>query len=290
MKRFCVYAGCLMACVVFLSLLNDWIVIRLIRKSNSLMMCKMERFWQICEKDDFPILGSSRAQSNFVPSLISNRCYNYGCDGMHLPEVVFLLKGLKGRESSLPIIVNLDPWEFYGFDNPEFVGDYRLAPKSGRMLFLDRIPGVRFYGETRKAFVAYVNERKSVTKKIDNGAVLLKTSRTPNEWAVINRKLAQQKFVPDVHAAKIFENALVDLAPRKVYVVVSPCNSRFMELYENMDDLCRYLTHLAMLPNVTVVNLFGNAKFTDADFADPTHLNCDGAQKFTEILKTFIKE
>ena len=44
------------------------------------------------------------------------------------------------------------------------------------------------------------------------------------------------------------------------------------------------------LPNVSVVNMFGDDRFTDADFVDTTHLNVKGAYKFTSFLKVLLKD
>ena len=241
----------------------------------------MERLWNDAFPDEVAILGSSRAQSNFMPSKMSSECFDYGADGMGMPEVLFLLKHLAQRKTSAPVIVNLDPWGFGGFDHPAFVGDYRLAPQSGRTGFVDALPGMRFHGALRKNLVAWLNQRKAVTKVIDGGAVLLKTSRTPAEWGTINAKLTPWGFTRSAVGEKEFEEVVKSLAPRKVMVVVGPCASHFMELYPSMDEFNRYLGHLRTIDNVTVVNLFGDADFSDSDFTDPTHLNIGGATKFT---------
>ena len=282
MKRFLVYFLVTALVSVTLALVNDGLNLMLIRSSCSSPAYKMERLWSDAFPDEVAILGSSRAQSNFMPSKMSLECFNYGADGMGMPEVLFLLKHLAQRKTSAPVIVNLDPWGFGGFDHPAFVGDYRLAPQSGRTEFVDALPGMRFHGALRKNLAAWLNQRQAVTKVIDGGAVLLKTSRTPAEWDVINAKLTPWEFTRSAEGEKEFEGAVKSLAPRKVIVVVGPCASHFMELYPSMDEFKRFLEHLRTINNVTVVNLFGDADFSDSDFTDPTHLNIRGAAKFTE--------
>ena len=284
MKHFLLYCLALALCVVVFAMANDVANLWLIRSSSGNPAYKIERLWRGYERDEIPILGSSRAQGNFVPSEISPRCFDYGCDGMGMPEVVFLLKEIAKRYTDAPVIVNLDPWGFGGFGNPHFVGDYRLVPESGRVGLVETLPGLRFHGALRKSLTAWLNERKAVTKVIDNGAVILKNSRTAEEWRVIKSKLTPLAFVGSDKGEAAFEAALSALAPRKVIVAVGPCCSRFVELYPSKAELDAYLTHLSTIGNVVVINLYGNLQFTDEDFTDPTHLNINGAHKFTQMF------
>lgn len=289
MRRFLLYCLALALFVVALAMANDAANLWLIRSSSGNPAYKMERLWHGYEKDEIPILGSSRAQGNFVPSMISERCFDYGCDGMALPEVIFLLKRIAARTADSPVILNLDPWGFEGFEKPHFVGDYRLVPESGRVDFYGSLPGIRFHGALRMSLAAWLNSRKAVTEVVDCGARLLTRSRTQAEWKVINSKLKPWPFTQNTEGEHEFELALAALAPRKIIVAVGPCASRFMELYPSRRELGRYLGHLRLIDNVVVVNLFGSDIFTDDDFADPTHLNITGAKKFSAVLKDAVR-
>jgi hypothetical protein len=168
-----------------------------------------------------------------------------------------------------------------------WVGDYRLAPRSGRSTVLDAIPGIRFYGMFRKNLTDYLNGKKAVTKVVDRGAVLLKTSRSEKEWEVINSKLTSWHFKYANWIEK-FEKSIQALSPRVVIVVVCPCSSRNTELFRDKNNLQAFLTQISKLLNVRVINYYGSDKFSDADFTDPTHFNVDGARKFTRMLKREI--
>jgi len=163
-----------------------------------------------------------------------------------------------------------------------------LAPKSGRINGVDTILGIRFYGYLRKSATDWLNSRAAVTKVIDNGAVLLKTSRSSSEWDVINRKQKPYSFRRDEESCAIFKETLNGLLPRKVYVVVAPCSKRFMELFEGRDEFERFMKELDAMSNICVVNMFGDNRFTDADFVDTTHLNIEGARKFTLTIMVAI--
>lgn len=290
MSRFLKFVALVFACTVALALINDFACRWFISQSTGNPIYKMERLWQSGDKDEIAIVGSSRAQANYVPSLIGTNCFNYGCDGQGYAETLFHLTALKARGGDAPIIINFDPWWITISKEADYVGDYRLAPNSGRVCGVDAIPGIRFYGYLRKSVTDWLNARAAVTKVIDNGAVLIKTSRSSSEWEVINRKQEPYSFRRDQESCSAFKKILREFGPRKVYVVVAPCSKRFMELFEGRDEFDCYMKELDDVPNVTVVNMFGDYRFTDADFVDTTHLNMDGASKFTGLVIGAIKD
>ena len=288
MKKFLIYfAGVALATVV-LALLCDIANMYLVHHSSGNPISKMERLWQKSNNDEIPILGSSRALGNFVPSELSPKCFNYGVNGMGLSEVLFNLKALEGIEATTPIILNFDPWSKIIDSDGSWVGDYRLSPQSGRSDIIDAIPGIRFYGMFRKNLTDYLNTRKAVTKVVDKGAVLLKTSRTNKEWEIINSKLKSWDF-EYVEWVNRFEESVLVLAPRNVIVVVCPCSSSKTELFTGRKNLESFLMRISKLSNVTVINYYGSDKFSDSDFTDPTHFNIEGARKFSRMLKKELR-
>lgn len=97
MNGFLRFVGLILTCAVALALINDWLCRWLISQSTGNPIYKMERLWQSDDKNEIAILGSSRAQSNYVPSLIATNCFNYGCDGQGYAETLFHLTALKAR-------------------------------------------------------------------------------------------------------------------------------------------------------------------------------------------------
>ena len=61
-----------------------------------------------------------------------------------------------------------------------------------------------------------------------------------------------------------------------------------MDLFRGLDVLCQYMKELDSIPNVTVVNMLVDKRFSQADFVDTTHLNIEGAYKFTSFLVELI--
>ena len=284
MSRFLRFVALVSACTVGLALINDFACRWFISQSTGNPIYKMERLWQSGDKGEIAIVGSSRAQSNYVPSLIATNCFNYGCDGQGYAETLFHLSALKARGGDVPVIINYDPWWVTISKSGEYVGDYRLAPASGRVSGIDAIPGIRLYGYLRKSVTDWLNAKAAVTKVIDNGAVLIKTSRSSSEWDVINGKQKPYSFKRDEESCATFKEALNGFAPRKVYVAVAPCSKRFMELFEGREEFARFMNELDDMPNVSVVNMFGDDRFLEVDFVDTTHLNIDGARKFTHSI------
>ena len=165
MKRFLIYLSVFLMAIVGFFRGSDQLNVALIRSAPGNPFAKMERLYANPEPDEIAILGSSQALANLAPSAISPRCFNYGIDAMRMQEVMELLKVVKARPTDAPVIVNIDPWG--GFTGTRFQGDYRLAPQSGRLSLVDRLPGMRFFGSLRKNLVSAIEERRTVTKKID---------------------------------------------------------------------------------------------------------------------------
>lgn len=282
MKRFAAYTSLLFLTIVFMALGMDCVNLGLTRASSANPAYKMERLYGAPEVDEVAIVGSSRALTHLVPSRLSPKSFNYGVSGMGMREAMTILEVLRARRTSAPVILNFDPWGGWGeWGADGLKGDYRLVPQRGHVAWVDRIPGVRFFGMLRKDLVSYLNMKGSVTKIVDRGAELIKTSRTAEEWAVIRGKTAVCAFE---HCAKD-ETALCDLltslAPRQVYVLVSPCAACWKSKFIGKTELDGYLNRLEKIPNVRLFNYFEAPEFSDADFVDPTHLNVAGAMKLS---------
>ena len=293
MKKFLAYSAAVIAGTVLLALANDFANVWFITHSNSSPAYKMQRLFSKDFVDEIPIIGSSRAQANLVPSLIAPNCFNYGLDGEGIGETLFHLEALAkktgGGISSQPVIVNIDPWGLNASTAEHLVGDYRLAPASGKTKLTDRIVGIRFHGALRKSITDWLNEKKTVTKKIDNGAALLLNVRSKEEWATINANQKPYSFSIDREVYERLVNVLKSLAPRQIYLVVAPCSSRFRELYSGREEMEKFLDDIAKQPNVAVISCFWNENFTDDDFTDSTHLCSEGAKKYTHFIVNQIE-
>lgn len=297
MRRFLITVAGLFLFAAVVLLLLDRLNVALITASPGTSAYKMWRLFETHPRDEIAILGSSRASQNVAPSLLSPHAFNYGMDGSAQGETLFLLATLLRQEGDAPILVNLDPWGFRGTPEPTLVGDYRLVlgdpevrkrlPPEKRPLKA-RIPGIRFHGALRPNLAAWLNAQMSVTKRIDNGATLQVFSRTPEEWAFINATISAQDFAfPDDWKAAL--RTLCPQARRPVVWFVGPCSPRWMALYAGREKLRAGLRWLAAQPNQYVIDLL-DLPYGEELFMDPTHLNLQGAERFTMALRQALRE
>ena len=286
-------------CVAFYDVANVW----LIRHAPGNSAYKIERLLANGEVDEIPILGSSRAETCYAPSVLGTNVFNYGISGSCIRETLFHLRMVLERKTSGDVIVNLDPWGFayYGTEKKSgFAGSYGLAAvrtavreglPEGLISLSDWLPGIRFQGRLRANLTAWLNARKAVTKKVDHGAALLKRSRTEQEWEVIDSTLKAEPFaIPndEVEAElKEIDRLLKERPQVHVFWVVAPASPSWRRLYTGEEALGRFLAGLH--GQQCAVNLLMNEEFDKDDFADPTHLNLQGADKFSRLLKERIE-
>ena len=306
MKKFLLFAFGLIAVFLSLTFAYDGLNLALVRSSSGNGAYKMERFFGELDEDEIPILGSSRAQANFVPSELDARCFNYGIDGSPIGETLFQLRDLVSRKKTGAVLVNVDPWGFAFFDNVTFRGGYLLAARSsavrhrlprGVVNGLAWLPGIRFQGQLRANLAAAVNTRLSVTKEIDCGAVLLRTSRTDAEWSFIDKTLKPTDFGLPSEACQAMLDEIARIVKARegrlrVVFVIGPCSPSWCKLFTGGDALRKWVKEFNVQmadSHLSVIDLFSGSDFERREFADPTHLNRDGAVRFSCELKCRLR-
>ncbi len=297
MKRCVLVLLTLTVLTVVALLVNDRINVALVTASSGNAAYKTHRLFVQTPRSEIPILGSSRASSNYISTELSPIAFNYGIDGSGMYETLTMLKRALENPHPNPILVNLDPWGFHNTCRPSFQGDYRLALASpevraflpqGKYDWSDRVPGFRFYGSFRSNLTTWLNSRLSVTKIACNGALLNRLSRTPEEWAIINARITDQTF--SYHPTwRAMVHALPATAKHPIIWVVGPIAPHWREHYHGRDAMEAFLAEQAARPHTYVINLFdATANYTEAAFVDPTHLNLSGAEQFTHALRACL--
>ncbi len=304
MRKFLVIVFGLAMAFLALTMAYDRLNLWLIRASSGNDAYKMERFFSPIAAKETPVLGSSRALAHFAPATLGTNVFNYGINGSGIGETLFLLKDLVKRKPSGLILVNVDPWGFGAFDDTKavFRGDYTLAASSrdvrkrlpsGVVSASGWLPGVRCQGCLRANLADLMNARMSVTKRIDRGAVLLRTSRTQEEWAYLDQTLRPTRFVPPSPACRAVLDEIVRLVAARdgrlrVVFVIGPCSPSWRRKFANADKLhmwaLAFANEMSGQP-ITVIDLFSDIDFATDEFADATHLNCDGAVRFSSELR-----
>ncbi len=298
MKRILFFVVTLLLLTLGAMFLNDRINVALSTASTGNSTYKTYRLFAQAPRPEVAILGSSRASQNYIPTELSPIAFNYGMDGSGMYETLMFLRQALRNPYPNPIIINLDPWGFHGVCEPSISGNYLLAlnnpdvqaflPK-GRYTWEDRIPGLRFHGSLRSNLTFWLNERYGATKVNIEGATLQKFSRTPAEWELINGKIKDSTFSFDPSWRQLLD-AHPATEAHPIIWVVSAVSPHWREHYSGEAAMNAFLEEQARRPHTYVINLFAStADYTEAEFVDPTHLNMQGAIRFTNQLKEALK-
>ncbi len=297
MKQCIFFVAALLFITIGATLLNDSLNVALVTASTGNSAYKTYRMFAQKPQPEIPILGSSRASQNYVPTELSPLAFNYGMDGSGMYETLTFLKYALRNPHPNPIIVNLDPWGFNGVCTPSVSGNYILALNNptvqaflpeGRTTWEDRIPGLRFHGSLRSNLTLWLNERYGVTKVNLAGATLQKLSRTPEEWRIINARIRTNTFACDPSWLEMV-NEIEATEAHPIIWVVSAVAPHWRKHYTGEAAMNTFLADQARRPHTYVINLYAEtADYTEAEFVDPTHLNMQGALRFTRQLKAHL--
>ena len=293
---------CIACWVVTWMAIYDQANVWLVRHAPGHSAYKLERLLLDAGASETPILGSSRAETCYAPSILGTNVFNYGISGSCIRETLFHLRLVLERKTTGDIIVNLDPWgfAFYGQEKTSgFAGQYGLVAinsdvrkklPASLVSLSDWLPGIRFQGCLRANLTAWLNARKALTKRVDQGAALIKRSRTAEEWKVIDAQLKSEPFVPPNAEAQaeldMIEKLLKERPSVRVFWVVAPTSPSWKRFYTGKRELEGFLKSLNRQNHV--INLWDVEDFEMSDFADPTHLNIQGSIKFSKMLKRQI--
>ena len=294
MKRFILITSFLFAVLYGLLLVNDYINLKLVFSSTNTSLYKMYRLFKEPLPNEIPIIGSSRAEAGFVPSVLSPRAFNYGLSGSGQWETLFHLKAICARNDASLVIVNLDPWGIQGKGG--FTGRYALAYGAPSMVgyedqtkvaFLDRMPGTRFYGRFRSNIGECLNSVLAATKKIDNGAILQRLSRNEEEWKYIIGKCESSNFTVNEETWREYQMVLRRHPNVTVVFVISPVAPPWWNRFGGAEKMREFLKEASKLDNVKLIDMCSTNidKYDLSYFMDLTHLNETGARKFTGELK-----
>ncbi len=290
MKRCIAFVVVLLLLTIGMMFLNDRINVALVLSSTGNSAYKTYRLFSEKPRHEIAILGSSRACAHFVPSLLSPYAFNYGVDGSGMYETLTMLERALQNPYPSPIIVNLDPWGFHGEITASFVADYTLVRDAPMEQPWEKtMPGIRFHGALRNNLASWFNGQRAVTKRIEQGAILQLLSRTPEEWQIINRKIMSSTFSYDSSWDAFLERCRATKAHPIVWVV-GPTAPAWRAKYQGDEARKAFCERLKVQPHTYVIDLYDVTKdYTEAAFVDPTHLNIEGAKRFTALLKRALE-
>lgn len=253
---------------------------------------KINRILNETNIDEIPIFGSSRANGNFVPSIIDANCFNYGINGAGPNIWLFFLEQELKKEKTTPIIINFDLSGLVYADGD--IGNYisnwnktnTILKSKGELYY--NIPFVKYFGQFETNIKYYLNSKITLTKVIDHGGSFEKNVLTSQKFQeLIDKRInTESSFQLNKKLLDKF-NRLIKSTNRKILFVVSPYHDSYFKNFTNMQSANHFLKELDKKNNIYVLD-FRNYIEKDEMYLNTTHLNYKGAFKFTEKLQVAI--
>ncbi len=241
--------------------------------------------------DEISIIGSSRAEGAFVPSIISPHAFNYGLSGAQDDVMLFFLKEALKHKTHKPIIINFDP---EGLDSS--LGDlsyylYNASYKPVRQLMGNAyepwfaIPLFKYFGSFEIYTKYYLNNKLQLTKVTDNGGNFEKNILTQQKFAslVAERKSTQTSFKNNTNLQVDLVQLLKTNKTTPIVFVLSPIHISYYVSYKNKSGMHAFFNSITQIPNVHFIDM--NYSYPDSMFINTTHLNYQGAVVFSKQLK-----
>lgn len=250
---------------------------------------KVNRIINNQDGNEIVILGSSRAQSNYVPSILGKNYFNYGINGTSSNIWLFFLEEELKKDKNTPIIVNIDPSGFgegYG-DINNYILNYNQTEKilnESQKKYSYRIPFFKYFGEYDYFFKTFINEKVNFTKVTDRGGMFEKNAFTREYFDRLVSKRKQEKVIFNNNNLRVnLLKELVSKTNRKIYIVFSPNHSSLYENITNQNAIDKFKQEITKFKNVIVFD-FNKLSLEDKYFKDTSHLNYEGAVVFSNLL------
>jgi hypothetical protein len=127
----------------------------------------------------------------------------------------------------------------------------------------------------------------SLTGIANNGSLLEKKVLLPEEFErlIIKRGKSELYFKNDsLLNIRLFQ-LLKKNNNREIVFFIPPYHESYLNSIKNYDSVTTYLNFLEAIPMVSVLN-YSHLKFSQNNYYNTTHLNYNGAMRFTNILKS----
>jgi hypothetical protein len=268
---------------------------KIILKSEISGAYKINRILTSNIENEIPVFGSSRAEGSYIPSIITeNPCFNYGVSGTKVNIWLFFLEEELKKNKSTNIIINLDLNGLLSDDGninnylPNYLDVKHVLNSEGNILY--NIPFIKYFGQFESYIKYYMNNKLNLTKITENGGSFEKNVLTNSKFEelVNKRKKTSSKFNFDqVLFNKL--NKLIKSTDRKIVFVIAPYHSSFLESYQGIEETNFFLSQLNNNKNVTVLDL-KDYLVKDFMFINTTHVNYEGAKRFSEKLKKMFND
>lgn len=280
---------------VISAIFTFWFEDKIILANQSCGAYKINRIIHSGDPYEIPIFGSSRAEASFIPEILGSYYFNYGLEGTQENVMLFFIKEeyKKRRKKMSPyVIVNID---LDGINTKS--GDlasylYNSDNEGVKQLMGERyeshfsIPFIKYIGQFESYFRYYLNNRMQLTKYSKNGAFIDKVvlPKKMMDDLIEYRRKNQDVFLSEPELKKEFFKTINDCKERQYVFVIPPYHSCYFTNYKNPEDAKAFVNELRALPNVKVFD-FSGVIYPDSLFINTTHLNYNGAVRFTKEFK-----
>lgn len=269
-----------------------WFENKIILGNTSCGAYKINRILTSYNKNEIPIIGSSRAETSFIPELLGTNFFNYGLEGTQENVMLFFIEQeCKKQGKTTPVIANIDLDGIntksgdllnylYNSKDPEvkkLIDNYQTYYS---------IPYIKYLGQFENYFRYYLNNRTQLTKYAKDGAFIEKIvlPKKMLDDLIEFRRTHQDEFKNEEDLKSRFFETLRKYNNRSFIFVVPPYHSCYFSNYRNPEDAKAFLNELKSLSNVRVFD-FSGVIYPDSLFINTTHLNYNGAMRFTKEFK-----
>lgn len=255
---------------------------------------KINRIINLNDPFEIPILGSSRAEASFIPELLGKNYFNYGLEGTQENVMLFFInEECKKKNKKWPVIIaniDLDGINTKSGDianylyNSDNEGVKKLIGE--KYEFQYNIPFVKYVGQFENYFRYYLNNKMQLTKYSKDGAFIDKAVLPQKliDDLIEFRRTHQDVFLHENVLKEEFFNSINSNKDRYFVFVIPPYHSCYFTNYKNPEDAKAFVNELKGLSNVRVFD-FSSVIYPDSLFINTTHLNYNGAVRFTKEFK-----
>ena len=260
------------------------------------------------KKYDVIILGNSRLYRGINPKLLNYNCYNFSFDNDSFLECFYKLKYLE-KNDRLPnkILLGVDYFEFsfVSVSNKSiydlfFDNEYDEVLANGNYLSLEKSRNLdkrinrqfntfcifNYYNAISYIYNKYFLGDKNISYVSELGQYRIYPQPKASRGDFLTRSSViiseQKKSYNDIIK-------LCDEKNIKLVLIMLPLREIELNCYKE-DTIKKFDIIFNSVPTVDYLNFSSIENFTLKDFMDDTHLNLDGADKFTSILNIKLQD
>ena len=252
-------------------------------------------------QEDVIILGSSRAETNYVPNIFEESlglsCWNTGRGGQTLPFWWAMEKGILARYTPKVVVVNVETeflseslaegFQRAGFLRPYYHDNNEIRPIINRISAFEKFYMFSNVYTFNSSF--YYLLRPYALKNLDG-------RREDNGWKARESMMVSGRAALAVHNSsreinketlELFEEFISDLTKSgsKVFIAISPDYGKLVESTSTIE-------YIMEMEGITVLNFSNDPAFSGKAeyFSDENHLNVTGAIKYSEEVCKAIRK